>query len=154
MQDIPPSELAWNYIRKTDQWVAPNLRHNTARRADVLSTIAAQAADALFIAPPARNSFRSADARIWMWEAWWHGDPYYNVERVYRDSLFGERSADEEGYARAIASVLSNAQDYPVVILQTTEQRLGEVEAHMRNARPHVEIRALHTNEIYLIGTK
>lgn len=154
MQDIPPSELAWNYIRKTEQWVGSNLRRNTVRRADVLSTIGAQQADALFIAPPARNSFRSADARIWMWEAWWQGNPYYNIEHVYRDSLFGQRSADEQGYARAIASVLSSAADYPVIILQTTQQRLREFEPHMRNARAHVEIVAPHSNEIYLIGTR
>ncbi len=124
------------------------------RQSDVLTTIGAQTADALFIAPPARNSFRSVDARIWMWEAWWHGNPYHNVEHAYRDSLFGRRSGDEAGYARAIASVLSNAQEYPVVVLQTTEQRLREFEPHMRNARPHVEIRALHPHEVYLIGTK
>ena len=154
MQDVPPSELAWNYIRKTEQWVGTNLRRNTVRQADVLSTIGAQQADALFISPPARNSFRSADARIWMWEAWWQGNPYYNIEHSYRDSLFGARSADESGYARAIAGVLSSAQDYPVVILQTTEQRLREFEPHMRNARPNVEIFAPHSNEVYLIGTR
>ena len=154
MQDVAPSELAWNYIRTTEQWVGSNLRRNTVRQADVLTTISAQPADALFIAPPARNSFRSADARIWMWEAWWQGNPYYNLEHTYRDSIFGQRSADEAGYARSIASVLSAAAEYRVVILQTTEQRLREVEPHMRNARPHVEILAPNSGELYLIGTK
>ena len=154
MQDIAPSELAWNYIRKTEQWVNSNLRRNTVRQADVLTTIGAQTADALFIAPPARNSFRSADARIWMWEAWWQGNPYYNIEHVYRESLFGQRSADEQGYARAVSSVLSSAQDYPVIVLQTTEHRVREFEPLMRNARPHVEVRAPHPYEVYLIATK
>lgn len=154
MQDVPPSELAWNYIRKTENWVATNLRRNTVRQADVLTTINAHQADALFIAPPARNSFRSADARIWMWEAWWHGNPYYNIEHAYRDSLFGQRGSDEAGYARAIASVLSSAQEYPLVILQTTEHHMHEFEPHLRNARPHVEVYAPHPNEVYLIGTK
>jgi hypothetical protein len=154
MHDVPPSELAWHYIRKTEQWVASNLRRNTVRQADVLSTIGAQEADALFISPPARNSFRSADARIWMWEAWWQGNPYYNIEHTYRDSLFGRRSADADGYARAVASVLSSAADYRVVILQTTEQRLHEFEPHMRNARHSVEIVAPHPHEVYLIGTR
>ena len=154
MQDVPPSELAWHYIRKTEQWVTTNLRRNTVRRADVLTTINAQRADALFLSPPARNSFRSADARIWMWEAWWQGNPYYSIEHAYRDSLFGQRSSDENGYARAIASVLSNAQEYPVVIVQTTEQRLAEIEPHLRNARPNVTAYAPHPNEVYLIGTK
>jgi hypothetical protein len=154
MYDVPPSELAWNSIRQTEQWVASNSRRNTVRQADVLSTISAQQADALFLAPPARNSFRSADARIWMWEAWWQGNPYYNIEHSYRDSLFGARSADEQGYARAISSVLSTAAEYPVVILQTTEQRLHEFEPLLRNARPKVEIVAPHSHEVYLIGTR
>ena len=75
MQDVPPSELAWSYIRQTEQWVIANMRRNTVRQTDVLTTIGAQRADALFLSPPARNSFRSADARIWMWEAWWQGNP-------------------------------------------------------------------------------
>lgn len=154
MQDVPPSELAWSYIRKTDQLVGTNLRRNTVRKGDVLDTLSGQQADALFISPPSRNSFRSADARIWMWEAWWQGNPYFNIEHSYRDSLFGSRSADEQGYARAIASVLSSAQDYPVVILQTTESRVREFEPHLRNARANVEIYAPASNEVYLIGTK
>ncbi|HET7813566.1 MAG TPA: hypothetical protein VFL13_04270 [Candidatus Baltobacteraceae bacterium] len=154
MQDVPPSELAWHYIRKTERWVSTNLRRNTVRRSDVLTTISAQQADALFLSPPARNSFRSADARIWMWEAWWQGNPYYNIEHAYRDSLFGARSSDEQGYARAFASVLSNAQDYPVVIVQTTESRIKELEPHVRNARPKVEIYSPAPGETYLIGTK
>ena len=154
MQDVPPSELAWHYIRETERWVATNLRRNTVRQADVLGTLSAQSADALFIAPPARNAFRTADARIWMWEAWWQGNPYLNIEHYYRDSLFGARSADEQGYARAISTLFSTASDYPVVIVQTNEQRMREIEPHLRNARPHVEVYAPHPYEIYLIGTK
>ncbi len=89
MPDVAPSELAWSYIRQTESWVTTNLRHNTVRASDVLTTISAQNANALFIAPPARNSFRTADARIWMWEAWWQGNPYFTIEHVYKDSLFG-----------------------------------------------------------------
>ncbi|MBC5815362.1 MAG: hypothetical protein GIW97_02370 [Candidatus Eremiobacteraeota bacterium] len=153
MQDIPPSELAWNYIRQTEKWVAPNLLRNTCRQADVLTTINHQAADALFLAPPARNTFRTADARIWMWEAWWQGNPYFNIEHYYRDSLFGARSADENGYARAVASVLSSAQQYPVIVMQTTEQKMHEFEGLLRNARKNVEILAPHPYEVYLVGT-
>jgi hypothetical protein len=153
MQDIPPSELAWNYIRQTEKWVAPNLLRNTCRQADVLTTVNHQTADALFLAPPARNTFRTADARIWMWEAWWQGNPYFNIEHYYRDSLFGLKSADENGYARAVASVLSSAQQYPVVIMQTTEQKMHEFESLLRNARKKVEIFSPHPYELYLVGT-
>ncbi len=154
MPDVPPSELAWSYIRQTESWVTTNLRHNTVRASDVLTTISAQTADALFIAPPARNSFRTADARIWMWEAWWQGNPYFTIEHAYKDSLFGARSADEQSYARAIASVLSAAANYPLLILQTTDRRLAEFESLVRNARPSVEILAPYPNEVYIIAKK
>jgi hypothetical protein len=154
MQDVPPSELAWSYIRQTEQWVIANMRRNTVRQTDVLTTIGAQKADALFLCPPARNSFRSADARIWMWEAWWQGNPYFTIEHAYRDSLFGARAVDPPAYARAFSSVLSEAENYPLIIVQTTEQRLGEVEGLVRNARANVEIVAPHPYEVYLIATK
>ncbi len=114
----------------------------------------AQSGDALFLSPPARNSFRSADARIWMWEAWWQGNPYFTIEHAYRDSLLGARAADAPAYSRAIASILSNADSYPVVIVQTTEQRLNDLEPIVRNARSNVEIVAPHSYEIYLIAKK
>ena len=154
MQDIPPSELAWSYIRETEQWVIPNMRRNTVRQADVLTTMSAQSGDALFLAPPARNSFRSSDARIWMWEAWWQGNPYFTIEHAYRDSLLGARSADPPAYARAVASILSSADQYPVIVMQTTEQRLPELEPLLRTARPNVKIVAPHPYEIYLIATR
>jgi hypothetical protein len=154
MPDIPPSELAWSYIRDTEQWVMSNLRRNTVRHADVLATISAQQADALFLAPPARNAFRNVDARIWMWEAWWQGNPYLNVEHLYRNSLFGARSADEHGYTRAVASILSAADAFPVVIVQTSEARLRDVEPTVRDARPHVRTLAAGPNEIYLVATR
>lgn len=154
MPDIPPSELAWNYIRHTERWVNTNLHHNTVRVADVLDTIHAQTADALFLAPPPRNAFRSADARIWMWEAWWQGNPYFSIEHFYRDSLFGARSADEAGYARAINGLLANASEYPVIVLQTSERSLRDFEPHVRNARKAVEIYAPHPDEVYLVATR
>jgi hypothetical protein len=154
MADVPPSELAWTYIRQTERWVMSNLKRNTVQNSDVLTTISSHAADALFIAPPARNSFRSADARIWMWEAWWRGNPYFTVEHAYRDSLFGTRSAEEHSYARSIASVLSAAQDYPLVIVQTTKARQPGIESLVRNARRNVEVYAPHPYETYLIATK
>ncbi len=154
MQDTPPSELAWSYIRQTEQWVTSNMRRNTVRQGDVLATMGARAADALFLAPPPRNSFRSADARIWMWEAWWQGNPYFTIEHAYRDSLLGARAADAPSYARAIATILSNADPYPVVILQTTEQRIADLEPLVRSARPNVTTIAPHPYEIYLVATR
>jgi hypothetical protein len=154
MQDIPPSELAWSYIRQTEQWVATNLRRNTVRQGDVLATMEAQRADALFLSLPTRNSFRNADARIWMWEAWWQGNPYFTVERAYRDSLLGARASDAPAYSRAISTILAKADPYRVVIVQTTEQRLAEVEPLVANALPNVRIIAPHPKEIYVVATR
>ena len=154
MQDISPSELAWTYIRETERWVFPNNRHNTVRQGDVLATIGNRRADALFLSPPARNSFRSADARIWMWEAWWQGNPYFTIEHAYRDSLLGARASDASSYTRALAQILSDADPFRVVIVQTTEQRLSDIEPLVRNARSNVEIHALYPHEIYLVATK
>ncbi len=154
MQDVQPSELAWTYIRDTESVVGTNLRRNTVRQGDVLATLAAQKADALFLAPPARNSFRSADARIWMWEAWWQGNPYFTIEHAYRDSLLGARASEIPAYSRALSNILSQADEYRTIIVQTTQNRLGDFEPVVRNARPRVEIVAPHPYEIYLIATK
>ncbi|MDQ2865713.1 MAG: hypothetical protein M3R51_05755 [Candidatus Eremiobacteraeota bacterium] len=154
MQDIAPSELAWTYIRQTEQWVIPNNRRNTIRHGDVLATMAAQSADALFLAPPPRNSFRSADARIWMWEAWWQGNPYFTIEHAYRDSLLGARASDASSYGRAFASILASAEPFRVVIVQTNEQRLVDIEPLVRRLRSRVEIVAPYPHEIYLIAQR
>ena len=155
MQDTPPSELAWSYIRQTEQWVTSNMRRNTVRQGDVLATMGARSADALFLAPPPRNSFRSADARIWMWEAWWQGNPYFTIEHAYRDSLLGARAADAAGVCtRDREHHLASADQYPVVIVQTTEQRIGDLEPLVRNARPNVNTIAPHPYEIYFVATK
>jgi hypothetical protein len=154
MQDIPPSELAWSYIRQTEQCVAANMRQNTVRHSDALGTMDARQADALFIAPPARNTFRSADARIWMWEAWWQGNPYFTIEHAYRDSILGARASDPTSYARAIANVLSHGDGFPLLVVQTNDQRLAELEPIVREVRPHVKVVAPHPYEIYLLATK
>ena len=154
MQDISPSELAWTYIRQTESWVTANMRRNTVRRADVLATMGAQQADALFLSPPARNSFHNADARIWMWEAWWKGNPYFTIEHSYRDSLLGAKAADPSSYAKAIATILDAADSFPLIVAQTTEQRLAEIEPLLRNVRPNIEIVAPHPYEVYLVAKK
>ena len=154
MQDVAPSELAWSYIRETEQWVTPNMRRNTVRHGDVLATIGAQRADALFLAPPARNSFHNADARIWMWEAWWQGNPYFTIEHAYRESLLGTKAGDPSSYAKAIARILSAAESFPLIVAQTTEQRLADLEPLLRDVRPNVEIIAPHAHEVYLVATR
>jgi hypothetical protein len=89
-----------------------------------------------------------------MWEAWWQGNPYFTIEHAYRDSLLGARAADAASYARAVASILASADPYPVIILQTTEQRIGDIEPLVREARANVTAIAPHPYEIYLVATK
>ena len=60
------------------------------------------------------------DARVWMWEAWWQGDPYLNVERLYRDTVFGARTNDDASYDRAVAECWPPPPSAPYVIVQAT----------------------------------
>jgi hypothetical protein len=154
MQDISPSELAWSYIRQTEGLVTANMRRNTVGVSDARSTIVAHKADALFLCPPARNSLRNTDARIWMWEAWWQGNPYFSPEHAYRDSLFGAGATDATKYAEAFASLLSAAEAYRVIIVQTSEDRVSEIEGPVRAARPQVEILSPRPSEVYLVATR
>ena len=153
MPDLPPSELAWYYIRQTERWVASNMRRNTVRQSDVMQTLERQQADALLFAPPPRNALHHADPRIWMWEAWWQGNPYFTLEHAYRDTLFGARSSDPAAYQRSLAGILSEAAEFPLLIVATNESRLGEIEPLVRNARAKVECYAPNDSEIYLIAT-
>jgi hypothetical protein len=154
MIDIPPSELAWHHIRETERWVVENGKRNTVRRADVTATLGAVRADAVYLAPPGRSGAKRIDARIWMWEAWWQGDPYLNVERLYRDTVFGARTHDDASYDRAVSEVLTAAEKAPHVIIQSTERELARFQTLLKAHRPSVEIIAPNPDELYLIGTR
>jgi len=154
MLDVPPSELAWHYVRETDRWVVQNGKRNTVRRADFAATLGAVNADAVYLALPGRTGARRIDARVWMWEAWWTGDPYLNVERLYRDTVFGGTANDDGSYDRAIADVLVAAQQAPYVILQASPRDAKRFEALVRAHRPIVEVVTPAADEIYVIGKR
>jgi hypothetical protein len=152
--DVPPSELAWNYVRETQRWVVANGRRNTVRRADVTTTLRAVRADAVYLGLPGRSGAKRIDPRIWMWEAWWAGDPYLNVERLYRDTVFGSRTNDEGSYDRAVAEVLAAAVDAPFVLLQATAKTAPRFERLLRDAGRRVELVAPRDEELYVIGAR
>ena len=152
MLDIPPSELAWSYIRKTERWVCENLKRNTVKRTDAMTMLASNSADAVFFAPPGRNAAKAADARVWMWEAWWQGNPYMNIEHYYRDTVFGLCTADDQSYENAILQVLSMADNYPIIILQTNEANLARFERLAKEVRPHVDILLPESAEAYVVA--
>lgn len=152
MPDIPANELAWTYLSKMPAWVAPNGRQNTVRASDVLEIIAAHEADALFIVLPAMQPLQGADARLWMWEAWWQGDPYHTLAQTYRDSLFG-RVQDEAEYEAGIARLLSGAADYRLVIFQARTEQLPRLERIIRNARRSVRTITPNASETYLLAS-
>jgi len=154
MIDIPPSELAWHYLRETQSRVCGNGRRNTVRRADFATTLAAVRADAVFLAPPGRGAARRVDPRIWMMEAWWSGDPYLNVERLYRDTIFGARSNDDAAYDRALGEVLAAAAPAPFTIVQTTRRDAQRFERLLREHRGEVDVIAPEPDEIYLISKR
>jgi hypothetical protein len=154
MEDVAANELAWSYIQQTEQCVASNARRNTIRRADVLETIDTCSAEALFISPPARTAHHSIDPRIWMWEAWWRGNPYFTIEHTYSEALFGPSSSEPAAYARALAEVFAHAGAYQVIVVHTDERRMSEMAELLRSARPRVETFAPHPDEVYLVGVK
>jgi hypothetical protein len=152
MVDVAPSELAWTYIRETERWVADNGKRNTVRRGDFATTLGAARADAVYLAPPGRSGAKRIDARVWMWEAWWQGDPYLNVERLYRDTVFGSGTNDDASYDRAIADVLEAANAARYVIVQSTTREAARFERLVRAHRANVEIVSPSDDELYVIG--
>jgi hypothetical protein len=152
MPDIPPSELAWEYLRRTELLVCANNARNTVRRADFTATLQASKAQCVYIAPPGRHSATAIDARIWMWEAWWQGDPYLNVEHYFRDTVFGRRSDDGAGYDDAIGTVLQAAAHVPFLVLQTRPRDTARFERIVKGFRKHVEIVSPNPDETYLIA--
>jgi hypothetical protein len=154
MIDIPPSELAWNYIRDTQRWIADNGKRNTVRRGDFTATLGAVKADAVYLALPGRSAAKRVDARIWMWEAWWTGNPYLNVERLYRDTVFGSATNDDLSYDRAAATVLAAAEDAPYIIIQSSARDADRFERILRERRPNTERLTFDADEIYIIGKK
>jgi hypothetical protein len=151
--DVPPSELAWHYIRETERWVVENGKRNTVRRGDFAATLGAVQADAVYLAPPGRSGAKRIDARVWMWEAWWHGDPYLNVERLYRDTVFGGRTHDDASYDRAVGEVLNAAESAPFVIVQATPRDAARFERLMHLHRARVEVVAPDPDDLYVIGS-
>jgi len=154
MIDVPPSELAWHYIRETQRRVCANGRRNTVRRADFATTLGAVRADAVYLAPPGRGAARRVDPRVWMWEAWHAGDPYLNVERLYRDTVFGARVNDDAAYDRALGEVIAAASDAPFAILQTTATHAARFERLLREQRGPVETVEPEPGEIYLLSKR
>jgi hypothetical protein len=154
MPDIPPSELAWRYIRETERLVCGNNARNTIRRADFTTTLAASDADCVYFAPPGRNSAAEVDPRIWMWEAWWQGDPYLSIERYFRDTVFGRRTNDHASYDAALGAVYAAADAFPFVIMQTRPRDVARFERVVKNFRSNVEIVAPNADESYIIARK
>jgi hypothetical protein len=154
MPDIPPSELAWRYMRETELLVCGNNARNTVRRADFAVTLRASNAQCMYLAPPGRNAAAEVDARIWMWEAWWQGDPYLNIEHYFRDTVFGRRTNDNASYDAAIGAVLDAAADFPFVVIQTRARDAARFERIVRTFRSQVELIAPNPDETYIIAKK
>jgi hypothetical protein len=152
--DVPPSELAWHYIRETERWVTENGKRNTVRRGDFTATLGKVRTDAVYLAPPGRSGAKRIDARVWMWEAWFQGDPYLNVERLYRDTVFGANINDDANYDRAISEVLTAAEAAPYIIVQATPRESDRFERLLTTHRAHVEIVQPDEDELYLIAKK
>lgn len=152
MPDIEPSELAWDYVRMTERWVCENRQRNTVRHADWQSTLASTRADAVFIHLPARHSHRINDNRFSMWEAWWKGDPGFDIRRNFSRSTFCEPPADDTGYGSRLREVLRGAEHYPLAIIQLDRPDLELFESIAREIRSDVRVLEPRDDEIYLIA--
>ena len=124
------------------------------RRGDFAATLGAVRADAVYLALPGRSAAKRIDARIWMWEAWWQGDPYLNVERLYRETVFGGTTNDDASYDRATATVLTAAESAPYIIIQSNARDAARFERLLRERRPNTELVNLDLDEVYIIGKK
>ena len=154
MPDIPPSELAWRYIRETAALVCGNNARNTVRRADFATTLAASTAQCMYLAPPGRNSASEVDPRIWMWEAWWHGNPYLNVEHYFRDTVFGRRTNDSASYDDAVGEVLRAAEPFPFIVLQTRPRDAERFTRILKGFRSQCETISPSPNETFIIAKR
>lgn len=152
MPDIEPSELAWDYVRMTERWVCENRQRNTVRHADWRTTLASARADAVFIHLPARDSHRVTDNRFWMWEAWWKGDPSFDLRRNYAQSTFCRPSPDDAGYASRLREVLAASEGYPLAIIQLEPANLELFASIAREVRTDVRILEPRDDEIYIIA--
>ena len=148
--DVAPSELAYAYIRKTERWVGDNARHNSVFHGSPAEAMERIAADAVILTPPEMEEDDRSDARTWMWEAWWKGNPYQNVEpHVAPDA----HAADREGWRAALREQCEIARKYPLAIVPTTAGERDHVEALLREFRHEISERRLSAEEIYLIAS-
>ncbi len=151
MEDIAPAELAWHYVRQASQWVATNGRRNTVRCADAVATIEACNADALLLAPPSRGGHRSIDPRVWMWEAWWRGNPAFTLEQLYAESTFGTHPSETE-YMFALKNLINKSSKYRLILFLTASSHAPEMKSLLRDAGRAVEILAYSDDEVYLVA--
>ena len=77
-------------------------------------------------------------------------DPYLNVERLYRDTVFGAGSNDDASYGRAIGGVLAAAQATPFVFLQTTARDAARFERLVSEHRKHITVVPFDDDEVYV----
>lgn len=147
--DVPPSELAYAYIRKTERWVGDNARHNTVRLGTPAQTMARVSGDAVILTPPLMEEDDRSDARTWMWEAWWMGNPYQNVEpHAAPDAHAPDRAAWQQSFAEQLEA----ARKFPLAIVPTTEGERAHVEALLGDFRSQVLERRFSPEEIYLLA--
>lgn len=135
MEDVSPSELAWDYLRGVSRWVTSNGSRNTARCANALETIRTSVADVLFLHP---REHYAADPRMWMWEAWWRGNPFFTLE---------ERPP-------SWPALVDAAGAFPSVVILTDAGRQPEMERLLRECGRRVARLYVSESECYVIGER
>ncbi|TAM57922.1 hypothetical protein EPN52_11965 [bacterium] len=148
--DVAPSELAYAYIRKTERWVGDNARHNTIFHGAPLEAMQRVAADAVILTAPELEADDRSDARTWMWEAWWKGNPYQNVAPHIAPAA---HAADRADWRAAFAEQLETARKYPLAIVPTSAGEREHVETLLREYRSSIRTREFSPEEIYVIAS-
>jgi hypothetical protein len=77
-----------------------------------------------------------------------------SLERYFRDTVFGRRTRDHTSYDDAIAAVLTAAERFPYVVIQTRPRDAVRFERIMRTFRSQLETVSPSADETYIIGHK
>ncbi len=155
MQDVPPSELAWN-VHPADramgrrehaaQHRTPRRRARDHRRATSRRALSRRRRRAIRFAVPTPASGCGK-----------RGGKAIHTSRS--STRIATRCSGRAPQIRPPTRAPYRASCPPptitrVIVVQTTEQRINDLEPLVRNARSHVEILAPHPYEIYIVATK
>jgi len=137
MEDVAPGDLAWQYLRQTPP-LATNGLHNTVRCADPATVVDACRAEALVLDASAEKN--RDDTRIWMWEAWWRGNPHFRP--------------DPPSHEHELARLVARADSYRDVLVATTQRAARDAADALRPSRRSIESVSTGSGDVYIVASR